>query len=201
VVGCIRCGSDQTRRDGQTGLGGQRWRCHTCRRRFTARSASAFSGRSFPDVIIALAVHYYVRCRLSYADIVEWLAERGLIVDRSTVYRWVHHFLPLFAEAARSHRHAVGAKWRADETYCRLNGRWVYCYRAIDQDGQVVDAYCRERRNAAAAQAFFERAVGEAGVTPARVTTDMAKCYPPVLRAVLPNAEHRRARYLNNGLV
>ena len=142
----------------------------------------------------------YVRYRLSYADLVEWLAERGATVDRSTVSRWVRRFLPLFAQAARPHRRAVGGTWRVDETYCRLNGRQVYCSRAIDQDGQVVDAYCSERRNAAAARAFFERAIGETGGTPTRVTTDKAKCYPPALRVVLPEAEHRRSRYLNNGL-
>ena len=87
-----------------------------------------------------------------------------------------------------------------DETYCRLQGRWAYCYRAIDQDGQVVDAYISERRNAAAAQAFFERPMAETKVTPERVTSDKAKCYPPALRAVLPGVEHRRSKYLNNGL-
>ncbi len=86
-----------------------------------------------------------------------------------------------------------------DETYCRLNGRWAYCYRAIDQDGQVVDVYFSERRNAAAAQAFFARAIAETGVTPGRVVTDKAACYPPALRAVLPTAEHRSSKYLNNG--
>jgi hypothetical protein len=73
------------------------------------------------------------RFRLSYADVAEWLAERGVMVDRSTIYRWVQRFLPLFAEAARSHLWPVGGKWRVDETYCRLNGRWAYCYRAIDR--------------------------------------------------------------------
>ena len=87
-----------------------------------------------------------------------------------------------------------------DETYCRLKGRWAYCYRAIDQDGQVVDVYVSERRNAAAARAFFERAIAETGVTPERVVTDKAACYPPVLRALLPEAEHRMSKYLNNGL-
>jgi transposase-like protein len=135
---------------------------------------------------------------LSYADVVEWLAERGIMVDRSTVYRWVQRFLPLFAKAARFHRQPVGRKWRVDETYCRLNGRWAYCYRAIDQDSQVVDAYFSERRNAAAARAFFERAIAETGLTPERVITDRARCYPPALRAVLPTVEHRCSRYLNN---
>ena len=197
---CIRCQSARTRKDGQTRLGGQRWRCTQCQRRFTARSTSAFSGHGFPDDVIAVAVRWYVRYRLSYADVVEWFAERGLTIDRSTIYRWVQRFLPLFREAARAHRRPVGEKWRVDETYIRLGGTWTYIYRAIDEDGQVVDAYFSERRNAKAAQAFFERALSETGVTPERVTTDTAKCYPPALRAVLPTAEHRRSRYLNNGI-
>lgn len=197
---CIRCRSERTRRDGQTRIGGQRWRCNVCRRRFTARSTSAFSHHAFPDDVIALAVRWYVRYRLSYADVVEWFAERGLIVDRSTVYRWVQRFLPLFQEAARAHRRSVGMKWRVDETYTRLAGKWTYIYRAIDEDGQVVDAYFSERRNAKAAQAFFENAIDETGVTPEQITTDKAKCYPPALRTVLPGVEHRRSKYLNNGM-
>src|ERR687893_814618 len=168
---CVRCGSGRTRRDGQTRLGGQRWRCNDCRRRFTARSASAFSGRGFADDVIALAVRWYVRFRLSYADVVEWLAERGLTVDRSTIYRWVRRFLPLLRAAARRYRRPVGERWRVDETYCRLNGRWAYCYRAIDQEGHVVDAYLSERRNAAAARTFFERAITGTCEVPERVVT------------------------------
>ena len=149
---CIRCGRERTRRDGQTRLGGQRWRCNACERRVTARSTSAFSNHDFPDDVIALAVRWYVRYRLSYADVLEWFAERGLVVDRSTVYRWVQRLArrapPLFQEAGRLHRRSVGSKWRADETYCRLNGKWTYIYRAIDEDGQVVDAYFSPRRNA-----------------------------------------------------
>src|SRR5687767_3118509 len=138
---CIRCGSERTRKDGTTRLGGQRWRCNDCGRRFTARSTSAFSNHGFPDDVIALAVRWYVRYRLSYADVVEWFAERGLVVDRSTIYRWVQRFLPLFQAAARSHRRPVGTKWRGDETYIRLNGRWTSSYRAIEGDRAGVDAY------------------------------------------------------------
>jgi transposase, IS6 family len=197
---CIRCGSMQRRRDGHTRLGGQRWRCTACRRRFTARSSSAFSGHSFADEIVTLAVRWYVRYRLSYADVAELLAERGVMVSRSTVYRWVQRFLPLFAEAACAYCQPVGGKWRVDETYCRIGGRWAYCYRAINEDGQVVEAYCSKRRNASAAQAFFERAIAKAALTPTRVVTDRARCYPPALRAVLPSVEHWCSRYLNNAL-
>ena len=199
-MACVRCGNTETRRDGHTRLGGQRWRCDACGRRFTARSASAFSGRRLPDDVIALAVRWYARFRLSYADAAEWLAERGVAVDRSAIYRWVQRFLPLFGAAARRHRRRVGRKWRVDETYCDFRGKQAYIYRAIAEDGQVVDAFFSERRNAAAAQAFFERALAETEVTPVRVTIDKAKCYPPALRAVLPGVVHRRSKYLNNGL-
>lgn len=199
-MACMRCATTKTRRSGQTRLGGQRWRCGACRRRFTARSASAFSRHRFPDDVIALAVRWYARYRLSYADVAEKLAERGFLVDRSTLHRWVQRFLPLFGAAARRHRRPVGRRWRVDETYCAFRGRHAYLYRAIDEDGQVVDAYFSERRNAAAARACFERAIAETEVTPERVTTDKAKCSPPALRAVLPHVEHRRAKFLNNGL-
>jgi len=175
-VQCIRCGSERTRRDGQTRLGGQRWRCNPCGRRFTTRATSAFTHHGFPDEVLALAVRCYLRYRLSYADVADWFAERGLVVARSTVERWVQRVLPWFGDAARAYRRPLGAKWRGDETYSRLNGRWMYVYRAIDQAGQVVDAYFSERRNGKAAQAFFERAMAETGVAPVRVTTDKAKC-------------------------
>ncbi len=82
----------------------------------------------------------------------------------------------------------------------RLNGHWVYVYRAIDQAGPVVDAYVSQRRNAAAAEAFFTRALAETGGTPRCVTTDQAKCYPPALWAWLPGVNHRCSTYLNNRL-
>src|SRR6266851_4558824 len=88
------------------------------------RSDSAFSGRAFPDDVIALAVRWYVRYRLSYAEVSEWLAERGVLVDQSTVYRWVQRYLPLFGEVARKYRARVGPDWRVDETYARIGGRW-----------------------------------------------------------------------------
>jgi putative transposase len=121
-------------------------------------------------------------------------------VDRTAIYRWVQHFLPLFGAAARPHRRRVGKKWRVDETYGDFRRKQASIYRAIDQEGQVVDASFSERRTAAAAPAFFERAMAETTVTPVRVTSDMAKCSPPALRAVLPGVEHRRSKYLNNGL-
>jgi transposase, IS6 family len=169
-------------------------------RRFTRRSTSAFSGRAFPDDIIALAVRWYVRYRLSYAEVSEWLAERGVVVDQSTIYRWVQRYLPLFGEAARKYRAPVGPDWRVDETYARIRGRWHYSYRAIDGHGQIVDAYVLPARDMVAARRFFELAVASSGTTPRRVITDKAATYPPALVAAVPGVLHRTGRYRTNGL-
>jgi transposase-like protein len=127
-----------------------------------------------------------------------WPSEDSPLIA-GAVYRWVHRFLPLFLTAARAYRRLVGSKWRVDETYTRLEGARTYMYRAIDQDGQAVDAYFSQRRNAKAAQPSSSVRSAETGVRPEHVTTDKAKCYPPALRVVLPDVEHRRSRYLNNG--
>lgn len=166
----------------------------------TTRSASAFSGYRFPDDVIALAVRWYLRFRLSYADVVEWLAERGVTVDASTIYDWVRAFTPRFIAAARQHQIAVGKRWRVDETYLRIGGRWRSLYRAIDEYGQIVDVFLSDRRNTEAAHTFFQQAIAVTGVTPTQVTTDKAKSYPKALRNVLPAVEHRSSQYLNNRL-
>ena len=197
---CPRCKSEAVMKDGTTPLGGQRFRCRSCGRRFTRRSSSAFAGRIFADDIIGLAVRWYVRYRLSYVEVSEWLAERGILVDQSTIYRWVQQFLPLFGEAARLHREPVGPDWRVDETYARVRGRWHYIYRAIDGQGQIVDAYVSPTRDLAAARSFFERAIASSGTTPRRVITDKAGAYPPALVVAVPGVLHRTGRYRTKGL-
>jgi transposase, IS6 family len=199
-MSCPRCNSEVVTKDGNTQLGGQRFHCSRCYRRFTRRSSSAFSGRTFADDIIVLAVRWYVRYRLSYVEVSEWLAERGVLVDQSTIYRWVQRFLPLFGEVARKYRDTVGPDWRVDETYVRIRGCWHYIYRAIDGHGQIVDAYVSPTRDMVAARRFFERAIASSGTTPRRVITDKAATYPPALAAAVPGVLHRTGRYRNNGV-
>ena len=86
-----------------------------------------------------VAVRWYLRYGLSYRDVEELLAERGIEVDHVTVFRWVQRFTPLLIDAARPCRHVPGDRWFADETYLKVAGRWVYLYRAIDQYGQVIE--------------------------------------------------------------
>src|SRR5580765_4914015 len=104
-----------------------------------------------------LAVRWCLRYGLSYRDLEELLAERGVEVDHVTLFRWVQRFTPLLIDAARPCRHAVGDRWFVDETYVKVAGVWRYLYRAIDEHGQMIDVYLSRRRDIAAARTFFDR--------------------------------------------
>jgi transposase, IS6 family len=130
----------------------------------SAVPSSAFKGFRFPREIIVLAVRWYLRFGLSYRDVEELLAERGIEV----------------VDAARPCRHAVGDRWFVDETYVKVAGSWRYVYRAVDQHGQIIDVYVSPRRDTTAARRFFETALGAHG-EPVEVVTDRA----PALRAVI----------------
>jgi len=121
----------------------------------------------------ALAVRWYLRYGLSYRDLEELLAERGIEVDHVTLYRWVQRFTPLMIDVARPVRHLAGDRWFVDETYVKVSGVWSYVYRAVDQHGQVIDVYVSQRRDIAAARTFFTAAVAVHG-DPAEVITDRA---------------------------
>ena len=109
-------------------------------------------------------------------------------------------FTPLLADAARPCRHAVGDRWRVDETYVKVAGQWRYVYRAIDQFGQVIDVLVSPRRDVRAARRFFQQAIGATKVTPAEVTTDQAPVYPGPLEELAPAAWHCTDQYANNGI-
>ena len=127
------------------------------RRHLPVRPAprSAFSGYRFPPEVITLAVRWYLRFGLSYRDVEELLAERGVEVDHVSVYRWVQRFAPEFVEAARARQHIIGDRWHVDETYLKVDGSWRYLFRAIDQFGQVIDVFLSPRRNREAASRLF----------------------------------------------
>jgi len=161
-----------------------------------AQSAS-FAGYRFAPEVILLAVRWYLRYGLSYRDVEELLAERGIEVDHVTIYRWVQRFTPQLIEAARPCRHAVGDRWFVDETYVKVAGVWRYVYRAVDQHDQVIDVYVSKRRNIATARRFFTVAV-EAHERPMEVTTDLAAPLLRVIDELLPEAVHDTEQYANN---
>ncbi|MCA1820842.1 MAG: IS6 family transposase [Pseudonocardia sp.] len=160
-------------------------------------SRSSFAGFRFPPDVITLAVRWYLRYGLSYRDVEELLAERGIIVDHVSVYRWVQRFTPLLIDAARPCRHTPGDRWFVDETYLKVAGRWRYLYRAIDQFGQVIDVLVTEKRDLDATRQFFTRALKH-GPAPTEVTTDRAPAYPRMLEELLPSACHVTEQYTNN---
>jgi len=166
----------------------------------TSGSVSAApAGYRFPREVIAVAVRWYLRYGLSYRDVEELLAERGIEVDHVTIYRWVQTFTSQFIDSARPARHATGDRWFVDETYVKVAGRWTYLYRAVDQHGQVIDVLVCKRRDGAAARAFFTRALTH-GPAPLEVTTDRAPVYPRVIDELAPAARHILEQYSNNSV-
>jgi transposase, IS6 family len=163
----------------------------------SAFPCSAFRGFRFPPEIVVLGVRWYLRFGLSYRDVEELLAERGIEVDHVTVYWWVQRFTPLLADAARPCRRAVGDRWFVDETYVKVAGRWRYVYRAIDQYGQIIDVSVSPRRDAHAARRFLTTALRAHG-EPAEVVTDRAWALRAVIDELIPAAFHNTEQYANN---
>ncbi len=165
------------------------------RRRFSV--PVSFAGYRFPPDLILLAVRWHLRYRLSYRDVQELLAERGVDVDHVTIYRWVQRFTPLVIDAARPCRHSVGDRWFVDETYVRVAGVWRYVYRAVDQNGQVIDVNVSKRRNVDAATRFFETMLAGRD-RPREVTTDLAAPLLRVVDELLPEVLHDTSQFANN---
>lgn len=122
-----------------------------------------FKGNHYPKDAVLYAVFFYVRYAVSYRDLEEILAERGLTVDHTTLNRWVVKYAPLIAAEAQKRKAPTRRSWRVDETYIKVKGRWTYLYRAIDRDGNTLDFMLSEHRDEAAATAFFVRTVRTSG--------------------------------------
>jgi len=147
-------------------------------------------------------VLWRVRYKLSLRDLAEMFLERGLVFTHEAVREWEAQLAPLLSETLRKHRRGrIGPSWYVDETFMKVKGRLVYLYRAIDRDGNLVDVRLSEKRDKAAAEAFFRSARTVTGCVPERVTSDGHAAYPGAITAVFGNeVRHRTNRYLNNHL-
>ena len=135
---------------------------------------------------------------LSLRDVELPLAERGIVVSYETVRRWCKKFGQTFASRLRHRRPRPGDKWYLDEVFIRIRGVQHYLWRAVDQDGVVLDILVQDRRDSNAAKRFFRRLLNGLRYVPRMIVTDKLRSYGVVQRHLLPGVEHRQSRYLNN---
>ena len=200
---CVGCGSEAvTERPERTAQGYKRFRCRTCGKQFNERSGTLLNRAQYPSDVIALVVLWRLRYKLALRDLPEMFLVRGIVFSHEAVREWEAKLTPALAEDLRRRRRGkTGRSWYVDETYIKVDGRWRYLYRAIDRSGALVDVMFSERRDMAAAKAFFRSAKAVTGGTPDRVTTDGHDSYPRAVRTELGNeVRHRTSRYLNNRL-
>ena len=159
---------------------------------------SIFAGFCFPPEVIVLAVRWCLRFGLSYRDVEELLAERGIRSTTSASTDGCSGSRRCWPRPPGPAGIGLGIVGRVDETCVKVAGRWRYVYRAIDQAGQVIDVLVSQQRDGRAARRFFERAIGTTRVVAVEIVTDRAPTYPVVLEELLPAAWHRTDRYANN---
>ena len=161
-----------------------------------------FKGHRFEKAIILLCVRWYLAYPLSYRNLAEMMAERGVEVDPSNIYRWVQKFTPKLEAAFRKGRkQPVGSSWRMDETYIKIKGQWRYLYRAVDKVGQTIDFLLTAHRDTKAALRFFKKAIRQQGL-PDKVTIDKSGANTAALEALVEETGAeiaiRQIKYLNN---
>jgi putative transposase len=141
-------------------------------------------------------VWLYHRFPLSFREAEELLLQRGVIVSYETIRRWCAKFGQAYANGLRRRR--PGDKWHLDEVFLKINGEHKYLWRAVDQDGNVLDILVQNRRDKAAARRFFRRLMKKTGTVPRVVVTDKLRSYGAAHREVMPSVEHRSHKGLNN---
>jgi putative transposase len=153
-----------------------------------------YRGFHFPAEVISHAVWLYVRFALSYRDVEELLAERGIPLSYESVRRWVNRFGAHFAAEMRRRERRGGWTWHLDEVFVRIGGEQKYLWRAVDEHGQVLDILLQEQRDTDAAERFFRTLLGHAGAPPERIVTDRLGSYGAALQRLpeLDGVEHLR---------
>ncbi|MDP9313740.1 MAG: IS6 family transposase [Chloroflexota bacterium] len=164
----------------------------------TTTTSSPYTGFRFPQEIISHAVWLYFRFSLSYRDVEELLAQRGNSVSYETIRQWSQKFGQTYANQLRCRRARPGDKWFLDEVFLKINGKTHYLWRAVDQEGNVLDILVQSRRNKAAARKFFRKLLKGYEYVPRVLITDKLGSYEAAKNEVIPSVEHRRHRRLNN---
>src|SRR5215831_7685039 len=160
--------------------------------------ADPYKHHRFPGEIISHAVWLYFRFPLSHRDVEELLFVRGVIVSYEAIRKWCRKFGQAYANALRRRRPRPGDKWHLDEVFITINKERHYLWRAVDQDGIVLDILVQRRRNKQTAKKFFRKLLKGCQYVPRVLITDKLKSYGAAKREFLPSIEHRQHRYLNN---
>jgi len=158
----------------------------------------SYRGYRYPIEVISHAVWLYFRFHLSLRDVEELLAERGVTVTYETIRAWCMKFGPSYAAGLRRRRARPSDKWHLDEVQLKIKGQRHWLWRAVDKHGVVLDILVQQRRDQQAAETFLRRVIASTGSEPRVVITDKLLSYPPAVRHVLPNVDHRRHKGLNN---
>ncbi len=149
-----------------------------------------------PKDVISYVVLVYARYRLSLKDVTEFLLMRGVNVSRQTVFVWVKKFGPLIATTIK--KKPNGRRWHVDETYMKCGGNWVYVYRAVDENMDLVDIYISAKRNKKAARRFFQKCIkSNEDIVPESIRTDGHRGYNQI-KSLFPNTRHHQVKCLNN---
>ncbi len=159
---------------------------------------NSYRGYRFPPEIISHGVWLYHRFCLSFRDVEELLAKRGILVTYETIRQWCRKFGPEYARKLKRRQGRLGDVWHLDEVFVKIGGDRHYLWRAVDQDGDVIDILVQRYRNARAAKRFFRKLLKGEGSTPWRLVTDKLKSYGAAHRSLMPSVDHNTARYENN---
>jgi putative transposase len=158
----------------------------------------SYDGYRFPPEIIQQAIWLYLRFTLSFRDVEDLLAERGIAVSYETVRRWVNHFGPIIAADLRKRRPRPDTIWHLDEVYLKIAGRMVYLWRAVDAEGEVLDVLVQSRRNKHAALKLMRKLLKNYGFVPDRLITDDLRSYGAAAHDLGIERRHERGRWKNN---
>ena len=198
---CPHCAANVTvKQRRRTALGYRTFRCGHCRRVCNERTGTPDDHLQYPADLVLLVVLWRLRDKRRLRDVAAMFLERGFVSSHGAVRDWEARCAPLLTARLRAKRRGqAGIRRHADETYVRVDGRWCSLYRAIDREGNLVEAPLSERRDMAAARRCFARALDIADRSPERVTTDGHDAYPRAIRETLgAGVAHRTSRYKNN---